>query len=118
MRDVEFALVQFAGVLGGDDGNHAWGSLSLRQVYGRNTAFRDGAAHDVAIGLIGYDVVPLVSIGRGARRFQLTLDAVDRPADHLQLIDGVSRCGGVEFHCLALCFRKHGAKRAFYQLAT
>ncbi len=63
-----------------------------------HAALGDGRGHDIAIGLIGGDIMAFIGIGRGARGLERAVDAVGGAAHDLHLVDGVGACGRVELH--------------------
>ena len=110
------AFAELAGIFRGDDGEHPRCNLGLAEVDRGNAPFGNGRANHIATGLVGNDVVPVIGIRRGARRFEPTIDPVGGFADYFELVDRIG-CGGlVEFHGSSPRFREHRSQRAFRQL--
>ncbi len=61
-------------------------------------------------------IMPFVGVHRPAGRLELAVDAVDRLADDLELIDRIGGCWRIELHGSTPCFRDDGAERALDQI--
>jgi hypothetical protein len=94
---VALALAELAGILAVTIASTP-GARARRRVHRGDAALGDARADDIAIGLVGRDIVLLIGIGRRAGGLARAVDAVDRLADDLQLVDRVGGGGCVEFH--------------------
>ena len=109
LRGVEPALVELAGIVGRDDGEHAGHSLGVGEIDRGDSSLGNRRADHIAIGRVRNDIVAFVSIARAAGGLERTIDAIGGLADHLELVDRVCRGGGFEFHVSAFRFSQHRA---------
>lgn len=100
---IELALLQLAGVLRSDDAEHAGRIARSTQINTANRALGNAGADHVAIGRLAGQVMMLVRVRRHAGGLERAVDAVDRLADDLALVDGIGTGGSVEFHVRPSC---------------
>ncbi|MCY1369552.1 hypothetical protein D9M69_565990 [compost metagenome] len=98
LGDVEFALAQLPGVLGGNDSQYTRSCLRSPYVDRCDASLGDARADHIAISLVCDDVMPIGRIRGGASRLQWSVDAIDGLAHDLELVDRIGTSRSVEPH--------------------